>query len=62
MVWVPFPLAGKTCSRCNSRLGHNSMRCDTCADALDSLKIGQWFSLDDMKTQNEHVFQKDHSS
>lgn len=56
---VPFPLAGKTCPRCNSHLGHNSLRCDTCAAALDSLKIGQWLSLEQMRAAQSDGLQKD---
>lgn len=50
----PFPLAGKTCPRCNSHLGHNFLRCDTCADALDGLEIGQWLSLEHMRAQQSN--------
>lgn len=55
---APFPLAGKTCPRCNSHLGHNSLRCDTCADALDSLKPGQWLSIEHMRSEHGPGIQK----
>mgnify|MGYP001579555893 FL=1 len=57
MSYVPFPLAGRKCPRCNAHLGHNSLRCATCADALDGLGIGQWLDLEHMRNR-EHDLQK----